>query len=494
MYGSSHGAATSAESGFTESFRENGRRIAIVGAGFSGTSLAIQLLRQASPVPLHVTLIDPREETGAGVAYAARDYPYPLNVSAGQMSLDSGRPHDFLDHVNSQGIHAAAGDFLPRQVYGEYLRARFQAACAAAPAQVSCTHHRARVLQLRHADPAHWDLWLDDGKALRADEVVLALGNPPPDCPPALEPIAGSHRYVRDPWSIGAQWSDGIEGALLLGSGLTMIDAALRLAALRPRVRHIHVLSRHGWLPQSQATTHRPALLPEVREALDAARGSVRGLARALRAQARQVAAAGGDWREVLTLARPEIASQWRALDDTERARFQRHARALWDVHRHRAPAGPLAAVQSLSRRGVLEVHAGRIVAANVVAGAVEVIWRPRGEQRTRAWLVDRVINCTGPGRVSRHADPLVQSLLANGSMRTDTLDVGIDVDDDGRVIARDGRAVDHLYYVGPWLRARDWGATAVPELRQQALALATYLMQRTAQPTHAGSAVKAAS
>jgi uncharacterized NAD(P)/FAD-binding protein YdhS len=492
MHGSSQGAAAAAQSGFTgTSSAEGARRIAIVGAGFSGTALAIQLLREAPSTPLHITLIDPREEVGAGVAYAARDYPYPLNVAAGQMSLDTARPLDFLDHVHSQGIHAVAGDFLPRQVYGEYLRTRFHTARASAPAHVSCVHHRAQVLQLRRSASSHWDLWLDDGKALRADVVVLALGNPPPACPRELEAVAGSHRYVRDPWSIGAQSSDEIQSVLLLGSGLTMIDAALRLAALRPRVRHIHVLSRHGWLPQPQATTHRPARLPRVREALESARGSVLGLARALRAQARAVEADGGDWREVLTLARPEIAARWRALDADERARFQRHARSLWDVHRHRVPAGPLAAVQALSRRGVLEVHAGRLVETSLVDGAVEVIWRPRGAPRTRAWLVDRVVNCTGPGRVSRHPDPLVQSLLANGLMRADALDVGIDVDDDGRVLGRDG-AVDHLYYVGPWLRARDWEATAVPELRQQALALARHLSRHTS--AQAGSAVKVAS
>jgi uncharacterized NAD(P)/FAD-binding protein YdhS len=492
MHGSSQGAAASAQPANTETTCADGaRRIAIVGAGFSGTALAIQLLRRGSTAPLHITLIDPREEIGAGVAYARRDYPYPLNVAAGQMSLDGARPRDFLEHVHSQGIHAAAGDFLPRQVYGEYLRARFHEARAAAPAHVACGHHRAQVLQLRRTAPEHWDLRLDDGKALHADDVVLALGNPPPACPPPLEPIADSHRFVRDPWSIGAQSADEIQSVLLLGSGLTMIDAALRLAALRPRVRHIHVLSRHGWLPQPQATTHRPARLPRVREALDAARGSVLALSRALRAQAGEVEAAGGDWREVLTLARPEIASHWQALDGTERARFQRHARALWDVHRHRVPAGPLSAVQSLSRRGVLGLHAGRVVEANLVGGAVEVIWRPRGAQRTRAWLVDRVVNCTGPGPVSRHADPLVQSLLANGLMRTDALDLGIDVDEDGRVIGREGGATGHLFYLGPWLRARDWEATAVPELRQQALALARHLVQLAGQPARVGAAVK---
>lgn len=39
-----------------------------------------------------------------------------------------------------------------------------------------------------------------------------------------------------------------------------------------------------------------------------------------------------------------------------------------------------------------------------------------------------------------------------------------------------DGRIVKGLYYVGPWLRARDWEATAVPELRVHAQRLAERL------------------
>src|SRR6476646_3371170 len=77
--------------------RGDPRVVAIVGAGFCGTALAIQLLRRAADTPLRIVLIDPRATPGAGVAYAARDYPYPLNVAAGHMSLDGASPADFLE-------------------------------------------------------------------------------------------------------------------------------------------------------------------------------------------------------------------------------------------------------------------------------------------------------------------------------------------------------------------------------------------------------------
>lgn len=51
-----------------------------------------------------------------------------------------------------------------------------------------------------------------------------------------------------------------------------------------------------------------------------------------------------------------------------------------------------------------------------------------------------------------------------------------IQVTADGEVMSADGCIVKGLYYVGPWLRARNWEATAVPELREHARRLAERL------------------
>ena len=453
--------------------------IAIVGAGFSGTALAIHLLRQRAATRLDIVLVDPRTEIGSGVAYATRDYPYPLNVAAGHMSLDSSRPRDFLDYLCDQGIHAEPGDYLPRQVFGEYVREQFRVARANASPGISCTHVTARALQLRRRTGDGFELWLDNGTAVRADKVVLALGNAPPAVPPECAALAGQSRFINDPWNIGQVQGQTLESVLLIGSGLTMIDAALRLAAIRPRLRHIHVLSRHGLLPSTQATEQRPARNPPVESTLTEAGGSIRKLMRGLRRLMQENHAAGGDWREVIALARPRLAGLWRNLDATQRSRFLRHVRPLWEVHRHRVPEGPLNAVRTLQRLGVLQVHAGRLEELTPVEDAIEVQWRPRGSSKSRAWLVDLVVNCTGPdARADRRDDPLVQSLLANGFLRRDEHALGIEVSPDGRVLNSNGAPVDHLYYIGPWLRARDWEATAVPELREQAAALAGKIAQ----------------
>jgi uncharacterized NAD(P)/FAD-binding protein YdhS len=65
--------------------RSSPRTVAIVGAGFSGTTLAVNLLRQVHAQPLRIVLVE-RSQLPGGVVYARRRYPYLLNVPAGRMS------------------------------------------------------------------------------------------------------------------------------------------------------------------------------------------------------------------------------------------------------------------------------------------------------------------------------------------------------------------------------------------------------------------------
>ena len=60
--------------------RQSFRSIAIVGAGLSGTVMAINLLRLSGNEPLQVVLID-RERTARGTAFADRPYPYPVSYT-----------------------------------------------------------------------------------------------------------------------------------------------------------------------------------------------------------------------------------------------------------------------------------------------------------------------------------------------------------------------------------------------------------------------------
>ena len=95
--------------------------IVIVGAGFSGTVLAVNLLRRPCAMPTDIVLVERGPAMNRGVAYAERDIPYCLNVPAGRLSADSTDPQQFLRFARARIPEADAEDFLPRSLYGDYL-------------------------------------------------------------------------------------------------------------------------------------------------------------------------------------------------------------------------------------------------------------------------------------------------------------------------------------------------------------------------------------
>jgi uncharacterized NAD(P)/FAD-binding protein YdhS len=454
------------------------RTIAIIGAGFSGTATAVHVLRRTRS-PLRVVLIDDQPEMAAGPAYSPAQRDCLLNVPAGQMSLDASHPGEFLDFAAQQGLRVGPQDFLSRALYGRYLSASLHAATESAG--IECVRIWGRVTRLvqLHDRARSWRIDLDDGHLILADEVVLATGNPQPARLAALQAIRGTRWYVHDPWNSWPQEIPAMkaQNVLLLGTGLTMADVALRLALRGPEPPEMLALSRHGLLPQSQTAFDRATLLTDAVATIRASGGSLRKLVHVVHALSRQVDGVGGDWREVINAARKVVPELWSGLNGADRQRFIRHVRPIWDVHRHRMPPAAAAELQRLQATGMLKVRAGTLEGVNITSTGIEIIWRPRGAQRRERSIVGRVFNCTGPDhRVSRSTNILVQSLLASGLISPDPLELGIRTTPDNEVIGADGGAVKGLYYVGPWLRARDWEATAVPELREHARRLADRL------------------
>jgi uncharacterized NAD(P)/FAD-binding protein YdhS len=454
------------------------RTIAIIGAGFSGTATAVHLLRRAR-TPVRIVLIDDQPQTAAGLAYSAGQQDCLLNVPAGQMSLDPSRPSELVDFAARQGIEAGPQDFLSRALYGRYLCASLNDASESAG--VDCARIWGRVTRLAqlHNRARSWRIDLDDGHLILADEVVLAIGNPRPARLAALQTIRGTSWYVHDPWGAWQQERPGRAPprVLLLGTGLTMADVALRLALRGSEPPEILALSRRGRLPQPQTVFNRTTLLTDAIATIRRSGGSLRKLVRVVHALSRQVNGVGGDWREVINAVRKIAPELWAGLGDADRQRFLRHVRPIWDIHRHRLPPAAADELRRLQAAGRLIVRAGTIESANITGAGIEVVWRPRGAQQRQRAIVGRIFNCTGPDyRPARSDNVLIQSLLASGLIAPDPLELGIRATADSEVIAADGRVVKGLYYVGPWLRARDWEATAVPELREHARRLAERL------------------
>jgi uncharacterized NAD(P)/FAD-binding protein YdhS len=453
------------------------KTIVIVGGGFCGTVLAANLLRRPPPDPTNIVLIERGKTMGRGVAYAAHDFPYLLNVPAGRLSAASEDPLQFLRFARQSLPDADAEDFLPRALYGDYLQDSLLQAERSAPPHVRLTRVFGDVRDIERREGGKPLLAVTaDGGSIPADRIILALGNPPSALLPWAEEVRNHPAYVHDPWKL-PQTLGAAHSVLIVGNGLTMADVASSLSRDPDRTPRIATVSRHGLTPETQ-TTFRPSAVQGDGASLLACATSIRQVLSAGRELTREVIRLGGDWREVVTFIRTLAPQIWARLPELERRRFLRHVQCYWDVHRHRLPPSLSTRIDHLRRTGKLQIHAGRIERLAPFRDQLRVLWRRRGTENAAELTVDAVINATGPDyALSRSTDPLVVSLLETGLVTPDALSLGLLTTTHGACVAKGGRAGAPLYYLGPLLRAAHWEATAAAELRNHAEDLARHLV-----------------
>lgn len=175
---------------------EAGLPIVIVGAGASGTLLAVQLARRAV---LPVLLIERTlGRQGCGVAFGTAHPDHILNVRAAGMSAFPDERDHFAHWLAASGRHGPT-DFVARGLYGAYLCALLaEAKHAAQGALVTMGGDVASIARAGN----HHRVQLGDGRTIAARAVVLSPGNLPPSAPDWLtDSIAASGRYIDDPWA-----------------------------------------------------------------------------------------------------------------------------------------------------------------------------------------------------------------------------------------------------------------------------------------------------
>jgi len=452
--------------------------LVIVGGGFCGTVLAANLLRRPPSDATDIVLVERGPAMGRGVAYAAREFPYLLNVPAARLSADSRDPLQFLHFAQRRLPDADGEDFLPRALYGDYLQDLLLQAERAAPAGIRLLRvfdEVRRVTRCGGGKPLA--VKFTDRAPIAADRVILALGNPPPHLPPWAAAVSDHTAYRHDPWEVPKTLS-AQHSVLIIGNGLTMADVASALTQDAGRAPQLHTISRRGLVPLPQ-TSFRPSAVRGDGEALLACAGSLRRVLAMARELTREVENRGGDWREVVTFIRHLAPALWPRLPLAEQRRFVRHLQAYWDVHRHRMPPQLGAHIASLRRSGRLRVNAGRIDSVIAAGERLTVSWRPRGGGPATL-TVDLIVNATGPDYVlERGTVPLLDFLRKAGWVSEDALNLGLRTARYGACVDAQGRPSDDLFYLGPMLRAGHWEATAATELSTHAEQLAAHLAGR---------------
>lgn len=451
------------------------RHIAIIGGGFSGAVVALNLLRML-PGAARITIIEPRAVLGAGLAYSAPDPTHRVNVSAIRLLVLPDRPGEFNEWVRASGVLdddpdavLADGRAFPRRaVFGRYLDMRLREA-AAAPGAAFLSHVQARAMRVeQHADG--YEISTDDGDMIGAEVVVLAVSHPPPAVPGPVRCLQGEAKFFADPWSadVGREVAAD-DRVLIIGTALSTADAVATLHAAG-HAGQIVAVSRRGLVSRQRAVTQTETF----GDFTTAPSRTALALLRQARATIREAERNWSCWESVIETLRAQGKEIWAALPVAERARFLRHVRPYWDVHRYQLAPQLGAVMAAAAAAGRLSTQAARIVQAECVGGRFRVMLRARGGEAAREEWFDVVINCTGPdhSRVVQTNDALA-SLAEAGLVRADCHGLGLDTDMRARALGANGQPNPTLFVSGPLARAAFGELMGLPQVTTHAALVA---------------------
>jgi len=452
-------------------------RVVVVGAGASGALTALHLTRVASrrSTSLDITLIDPADRPASGTAFGTPNERHLLNVPAAGMSVLPEDPRHFAVWRARTSQLADPYEFVPRREWARYLRETFNEALSGSFGEVSFRHVRRTAVDLLNEDE-RVEVQLDDGSVVDADAVVVATGLPSTGADWAPPRLRDSAFFVPDPWAPGAldvvrRDRAAPPDVLTVGAGLTMVDVVLSLENSRSG-RTVRAISRSGKLPKTHADRLLLANIPDTSDWGDDLTGMRERFAKHLG----EVRSLVGDWRPAMDGVRFQAAGLWNRLTEDDRLAFLRDDVGAWNVLRHRMPRASADMVAAHLAEGTLTVSAARIESAEPLPHGGLRVGLSDGTTREVGW----VVNCTGPRQdVSTLGDPFLDALIREGAELA-TAGMGFRTEG-GRIRSVGGGQLGRIWTLGALRRGELWESTAVPEIRTQALALATSVLESIA-------------
>ncbi len=433
---------------------------AIIGAGYSGALMAVELAQRLASKPAQILLFEKREECAQGAAYSTTRPEHLLNVNAGGMSAFAKDPDHFVRWLAEQGYdngqEPLAGRFMPRQVYGQYLQGILTQTLAHPP-KAPLHIHQDEIIALE-PQGNQWKLHTQHAQQRLAHQVILAHGNPPPA---NRWPHLDTHKhYITNPWHYKTIANIPPHAqVLIIGTGLTMVDNVISLLEQGHQGK-IAALSRRGLWPRChEAFAMMELSANSLPETLNSLTKHVRGLIKANPTQ----------WRGIIQGLRPHTQTIWQALSLRDKRRFMRHLMPYWDVHRHRIASSIYKALSNAQKKGQLNIAAARIDHIDACNKGFEVWTLPRREKEKQCITANYLINCTGPQSNYRQLDiPLIQALLNQGIAQVDETGISLKVSADSAIIDAQGKAFPNLFALGPATKSRFWEMIAVPDIREQ--------------------------
>jgi uncharacterized NAD(P)/FAD-binding protein YdhS len=454
--------------------------IAIVGGGYSGSVLALHLARRLGSGST-VTVIEPRAEWGAGLAYSTLEDDHKINVPADRMGV-SAEPIDRFNiwlqdrHSELLGDGDPEHSYVARRWFGIFVRERLAAALTTT--DVACRHVASAAMDARRIGGGI-EISLASGGPIRARLVAIATSHGLPATPPGIsDAVRASPKFIENPWQnerlekIAAR-----EEVFIIGAGLTMADVAASLLRRGHRGR-VTVISRHGLLARKNG----PSAAPHDLDFATWPAAPVSTYVKRIRAEIERLEKKGESWRGVFTALREQSERLWSKLPIEERRRFLRHLKSFYDAHRYRMAPETADLIAAARRDGQIEILAARLRHVRVGGEEFSVEFTRRGTSQVEHRAVSAIVNCTGPKQHLR-ADPthFLGALVARGLASPDPLGLGLAVNDDFRLIG----PCPNVYALGPLTRERFGDTMGAPEIMLQAQRLAG-IMARALAEAHA--------
>lgn len=447
------------------------KKITIIGGGASGTLLAVNLLRNAGEGELEINLVERRAKIGRGVAFGTSD-SHLLNVPAGRMGAFPDDIEHFHKWLTEKGHSFDSHDFVPRKIFGEYLREVFADAADSRTKHVTLNLIDDEAVDMSvNTDSA--EVILRSGEIIQTDRVVLAFGNFMPPHPSVADlSFAKAEMYFQDPWNSRLYETITNDNSLfVVGTGLSMVDVALHF------YRHghqgkIYAISTRGLLPAPHELGHTyPTFADELKPMT-----RITDMLKAVRRHIKAAEAVGSNWRAVIDSLRPATQELWINLPLAEKRYFKQHLSRYWNVARHRMPAEVATILDEMQADGRLEILKGRLTDITHDGAKFTVKFTmPDAQHSVEA---DALVNCIGSeSSFSKIDSQFVRNLITRKHIRDDELSLGIDATPDGQVIGKTDGPSKVVYTLGTALKGILWESTAIPEIRTQARTLALKLL-----------------
>ncbi len=433
-----------------------GKTIAIIGAGASGTACFLQIVVkysiQKEKNPLKIIIFEKRPAFGEGLAFGTGQEGHLLNTKAGLMGIF---PHERLHfvqwmHENQEmiakdfpqvNIHPDA--YPPRMLFGTYVQHCFHTYCAIAEEE-GITVEQARTEVLDATITANNTLLLkgEDKQTYRADYAILATGNPASN---TFGKLHKSSQFFSSPWpssTLLSRIQDKEARVSIVGSSLTAIDALMTLID-NGHKGAISFFSLKGLLPRVQSPVEIPyerkiLTLANVRKSIREKRKPLRltDLIRMFRAEAESYLERPIDWvaeerenkdqlqlleedirlatgkqcllQNILYSLREETYDLWQLLPPDQKMLFINWIKPYFDINRHAMPIENSIKIRDVLRTGQL----------TIIGNTDDIVWKNKRFLLTTAdGLVteaDYVINASGPAvMIDKMVDqPLFAQLL----------------------------------------------------------------------------------